>query len=159
MNKRKVLLYLAWAITLAVLISYFTYLILLATNPDRARDIIRKSVQEEISRIDIPKPENGVDARTPIKGIDYFDGTNGKNGLNASDEQVDKAVEKYFKKNPPKTIKGQDGKDAEKPQDGLTPEIRCNLLKNRWEVRYGIEESWQALNGEKVKCTVDNLTE
>lgn len=161
MNKKKALTYIAWLAAIIILLSYLTYIVFVATNPDRAKEIIEKSVREEVAKISIPEATT-LDGYTPRKNIDYFDGKDGLNGMNATDEQVQTAVDKYFKKNPPKAIHGKDGKDgkdAEKPKDGLTPEIRCNSTKNRWEVRYGADESWQALNGQVVMCTLINEEE
>lgn len=69
---------------------------------------------------------------------------NGKDGRNGKDG---------------KSIVGEKGKKGdsiigEKGSDGLTPDIRCNILKNRWEIRYDIDPSWKLLGGEPVKCTV-----
>jgi hypothetical protein len=87
---------------------------------------IEKVVTDKIKTIEIPK--NGVDGLngyTPVKGVDYFDGEKGKNGV--------------------------DGKDG---KDGRNPELRCDILNNRWLVRYNPAENWQMPDGEAVACTV-----
>lgn len=34
----------------------------------------------------------------------------------------------------------------------IPPDFRCNVTKNRWEIRYNSDENWQILNGEIVAC-------
>lgn len=34
-------------------------------------------------------------------------------------------------------------------------ELRCNVAKNRWEMRYTGDESWKVLNDEPVPCTIN----
>lgn len=51
--------------------------------------------------------------------------------------------------------KGDKGDRGNSGIDGLTPELRCNLIKNRWEIRYSTTVSWQVLNGEPVKCSIE----
>jgi hypothetical protein len=118
---------------------------------------VEKAVAAQMSTIPVPK-----DGYTPIKGKDYFD------GLSATDKQVAEAVDSYFSNNPVRH--GEDGKnvsqeqvdatvraylDTKPPQSGLTPIIQCNVEKNRWEIRYSLEDNWQLLNGKKVACTVE----
>lgn len=38
--------------------------------------------------------------------------------------------------------------------DGKTPQLRCNTVKNRWEVRYSDDELWGLLNSKVVACTL-----
>jgi hypothetical protein len=162
MNKK---LLTRFAIVLAglALIGYLTYLLFALTNPDRLRTIIHESVRREVAAINIPAPKDGKDAnleqiRTAISeymasnqpkdGRDGVDGRNGQSGQNATYEQVKQAVDEYFQANPLKN--GIDGADG---NDGKTPQLRCNVEKNRWEVRFNLLDTWQLLNGEKVECT------
>lgn len=50
--------------------------------------------------------------------------------------------------------KGDVGDTGATGSNGLTPEIRCNTTKNRWEVRYSPELGWEVVNGTPTKCTV-----
>lgn len=139
--------FIAWMLLLLLVgMSVFT-IYLLSTKDDEIRKSINDSVKSEVAKIIIPTPKNGLDGYTPVKGVDYFDGIN---GLNATDEQVQKAVNVWFEKNPLQVVQPKDGSDG---MNGITPQIKCNTTKNRWEVRYGEDQSWQLLNNEKVKCT------
>lgn len=105
---------------------------------------IQTALKQHADSIKIPEPIKPKDGYTPRKGVDYFDG---QPGHNASSAQVEVAVEEYFKKNPVKN--GKSG------TNGKTPEVACNEEKNRWEVRYGLEEAWQLMGGKSVKCTTE----
>lgn len=133
----------------------------------KVESAVKSAVGKEMSQVKIPKPINGRDARPEqIKSavnayISNNPPANGRNGINATDEQVSKAVNNYFAKHPvsvPKDgmtpVKGRDYVDG---INGATPQLRCNIVANRWEVRYGSEDNWQLLNGEKVKCTTEVL--
>lgn len=52
---------------------------------------MKTEVQNEIKKIKIPKPKDG---KTPIKGIDYFDGEKGKD---ADTKQITKELKKFVK--------------------------------------------------------------
>lgn len=164
MNKFGTVSKLLWLIILMLLVGNIVTIYLLISNNEDVSTRIRNSVSEEIASIDIPNPVNGID------------------GQDATEEQVKKAVEDYFKKYPVKngkdgytpvkgvdyvdgqSIKGDDGYTPVKNLDyfdgqngsdgvnGLTPQIRCNTTRNIWQVRYSSNESWQPLNGEQVAC-------
>lgn len=161
MNKRKLLTYLAIAIAAIVLIGYLTYLLFALTNPDRLKEAIHDSVRSEVAAINIPKPKDGKDAslddirsmvREYLTANPPKDGTNGLNGKAATYDQVKQAVGEYMRDNPVKDgINGISGMDG---LNGKTPQLRCNIEKNRWEIRFDEAEKWQLLNGEKIKCTV-----
>jgi len=159
----KKLRYIAWFVLLiALAASVLTTYILIQQQgslKENLKDVISSQVHSEISNI--PTPTNGTDgknatpeqishavstylAQNPIKN-----GSNGTNGSNATDEQVQQAVNNYLIANP---IKNTDGKDG---IDGKTPQIQCNLLKNRWEVKYSETDNWQVLNGQIVKCAIN----
>ena len=81
----------------------------------------------------------------PKKGIDYFDGkngTDGTDGVNGEDGLNGKD--------------GLDGKNGQDGKDGLTPMIRCNVTKNRWEVKYNTTDTWKILDNNPVKCTIED---
>lgn len=110
------------------------------------------SLDQKISNLQnkinsIPNNEGLKDGYTPVKGIDYFDGNNGKdgyaiNGIDGKDSKSTHILEKetIIKEVP---IPGP---------PGLTPEIQCNTLKNRWEIRFGIDSNYQLMGTEPVKC-------
>lgn len=94
--------------------------------------------------------KNGKDGYTPIKGIDYIDGKDGITPIKGKD---------YFDGKDGSDGIGQKGDPGEKGKDGsngLTPELRCNTQKNRWEVKYESSESWRVLGEEPVRCTIDS---
>lgn len=160
MNKQKLLHIVIGVLLFALLVANFFTIYILISRNDQISKSIHDSVQSEIKNIQIPKPKDGY---IPVKGIDYFDGTNGNN---ATDEQVKKAVNEWFEKNPPQVIAGPKGDTGEKGDkgdkgdsiiglEGLVTIIRCNTVKNHWEIKYHIEDNWQLLNNERVKCTVE----
>jgi hypothetical protein len=135
-----------WLLLLFILIVLFNIYTLI-----KERDQIYKSLESTIFNkviSNIPEPKNGIDGDTPVKGIDYFDGRDGRDGENGKDGQdgrdgVDGAQG-------PQGIQGEKGEPG---ANGLTPQLRCNKEKNRWEVRYSDDQNWELLNGEKVRCT------
>lgn len=146
-----------WALLcLLVMLNMVTIFIILQQQEELKKSV-NLMVKQEVGKIVIPKPKDGMNGYTPIKNIDYFDGINGKN---ATDEQVSKAVSEYIKKNPPKP--GKDGKTPVKGKDytdGKTPEIRCDAERNAWVTRFSPEESWQLLNGERSPCVPQKTTQ
>lgn len=160
----KKLRYVAWFVLLVALaasvLTTYTLIQQQSVLKQNLKDVIALQVHSEISSIPIPR--DGVDgknaspeqieqavnkylAQNPTKN--GTDGTNGKDGQNATDTQVQQAVNSYLKANPVKN--GKDG------LNGNTPQLRCNALKNRWEVRYSDDDNWQVLNGEIVKCSLN----
>lgn len=137
---------------IALLMAVYLYFML----HDRGRlDIkVNSAVSKAVSSIRVPtRPKDGY---TPVKNIDYFDG---KDGANATDSQVQQAVNTYIANHPVKSgkddrtpVKGKDYRDGLDGDPGLTPQIRCNPTRNWWEVRYSTDDNWQLLNGEKVAC-------
>lgn len=156
---------LAWVFILLVVILNILNLILIlqinSKNEQQQHDIQVQSKEADASllkRIDdlnvYVQNINPKDGYTPKKGIDYFDGINGKDGLdgkNATDEQVQNAVNNYMLAHP--ITNGTDGSNG---VNGLTPDIRCNSVKNRWEVRYEGTTLWKILDNDPVKCTIGN---
>lgn len=112
---------------------------------------ISRSVDDAIARL--PKVSNGY---TPVKGVDYFDGADGKDGtdgINGTDGKDSLSTHTETTVIKELSIPGKDGEDG---SDGMTPEIRCNTDKNRWEIRYSSFESWGLLNGTAVRCTIES---
>lgn len=175
MNKKNILNIVVWVllVSLIAISALNSYLLL---NPDKnwLSHEIQSSVEKEISKITFNQPKDALDGHTPIKGVDYHDGSN------ATDDQVKQAVIEWFKKNPPQVINGTNGANGVSGEsayqswlklgnegteqdfidslkappaiDGKTPQISCNVIKNRWEVRYSEYESWNILNGKITKC-------
>jgi hypothetical protein len=163
---RKTLSRIIW-ILLAILLAlslYSNYLLVSEKN------VLDNMIATKLDSIKIPIPKDGKDGYTPIKGVDYFDGTNGKNATNS---QIQQAVGNYLAVHPVQN--GTDGKngtnatDSQVQQavnnymdthpitngkDGDTPQIQCDPVRNLWEMRYTGTDNWQLLNGSKVKCTI-----
>lgn len=165
MEKHKWLNRLVWAMVVILLATSGITIYLLLEQKAALGKTIESAVQQHLNNA-MPK-----DGYTPIKGKDYFDGvsvtpsqiqqsvdrwladnppkdgkdgsngSDGKDGKSVTDEQIESSVEKYMKDNP--------------PQLSLTPIIRCNEEKNRWEVKYGQEDTWQLLGGTRIVCTVE----
>lgn len=153
MNRQKVFRTLAFVLAGVLLMTSFLTIYLLIKQRDELGATIEKAVQSHVNGIE--------DGYTPIKGIDYFD------GKNATPLQIENAVNEYMSVNPPKDgVSGKDATDeqvdesvkehleASPPKQGRTPIIQCNEKKNRWEVRYSLDDVWQLLGGQSVKCTV-----
>lgn len=142
---------------------------------------IEKSISERIAQIKIPVPANGKDAQVDYKSIqEYIDsripapiqGPPGIPGLQG--DQGNMGV-------PGLSIKGEAGSSCSAQQledgaaivctdgtsaiihDGATGpqgepgkdayiELRCNEKKNRWEVRYMPDASWELLNNQVTPC-------
>lgn len=123
-------------------------LYLLFENLNTRDERVKRNVEEVVATINAnTRPISTiapVEIHTPVKGIDYSDGKAGKDGTNGKDG---------FNGTNGISIKGDMGIDG---KDGLTLEIRCNTVKNRWETRYVGDPTWQIMNGETVKCTIDN---
>lgn len=167
MDRHKLLNRLVWFMVILLLTTSGITIYLLLEQKAALGKTIENAVQQQLNS-SMPK-----DGYTPIKGKDYFDGVSvtpsqiqksvdkwladnppkdGKNGADGSDgddaqpitdEQIDRSVEKYMKKNP--------------PHGGLTPIIRCNEEKNRWEVKYSQEDTWQLLGGTRIVCTIESI--
>lgn len=123
-----------------------------------------------IENIKIPIPKDGQNA-TPQQIsqaiTDYLAVNpihNGTDGQNATNTQVQSAINQYMQSHPVQNgINGTNGKDGQNGTngvdgkdglDGLTPQLRCNVTKNEWEVRYSDDQNWQLLNGQTTKCTI-----
>lgn len=109
---------------------------------------IQLKIKEAISSIEKPKdgytPVKGVDyidGITPIKGKDYQDGASivGKDGVNGRDGKDSLSTQRETTIIQQVPVNGKDG------IDGLTPTMRCNKSKDRWEVKYGAELSWKVV--------------
>lgn len=103
---------------------------------------VQLKIKEAISSIEKPKdgytPIKGVDyidGITPVKGKDYQDGISivGKDGNDSVSTQKETTIIQQV------PVNGKDG------TDGLTPSMRCNKSKDRWEVKYGAELSWKVV--------------
>lgn len=93
----------------------------------------------------------GKDGYTPVKGIDYRDGidgrsivgpkgNDGKDGQNATPEQIAQAVAEYCANG---NCKGEKGNQGEPGASGREIELRYNQSKERWEYRYVGDDAWQ----------------
>jgi hypothetical protein len=122
----------------------------------KVRELQIKTIQLEFER-----PLNGKDGYTPIKNVDYFDGRDGEKGEKGDSVKGDtgeqgapglSAYEIAVKNGFIGTE--QEWLDSLKGEAGATPDIRCNYVKNRWEIRYSITAGWKVLNGVPTPCTI-----
>lgn len=112
---------------------------------------------------------DGKDGYTPIKNVDYFDGRDGLNGQDGVNTTVHDYTQTTITLSGTNGEKGDTGKSAYEiwldlgntgtEQDFIDslkqvnyPDFRCNTVKNRWEIKYPGDETWQILNGEVVPC-------
>lgn len=138
-----------WAvIALIVFLSALNVILTVHTSNENS-----KSVEEKIQIIkdmirkepEIIKEIRGLDGYTPVKGVDYFDGQKGDTG------------DQGLKGDTGETGKtGQKGEDGQNGKDAYF-DIRCNQNRNRWEVKFSPEDSWQVLNGKSIKCTINSI--
>lgn len=116
------------------------------------RGLLDGKVSKAISDIALPEPKEPKepkDGYTPIKGVDYFDGNNGKDSLSTHTVETETITKEVHTQKEVLTQVPVNGKD------GYTPILQCNTIKNRWEFKNNADERWQILNGEPVKCTID----
>lgn len=107
------------------------------TNASKIKDseYVLNEIADKVAEIGNSK------TTAPVNGRDGKDGT-GEKG------------EKGEKGDKGESVKGDPGVKGEQGDKGLTPIIRCNTEKNRWEIQYSPEFSWELINGEAIKCTV-----
>jgi len=133
-------------ILLGLLVAASVAIIFMIADLKQSQDQKIESTIERMIRDITPK-----DGYTPVKGIDYFDGKKGDKGDNAiSTFETETIIEQV----PLPGSTGDKGEKGDSGQNGATPLLRCNADRNRWEVRYGVDEKWRLLNNETVACTV-----
>lgn len=115
----------------------------------KQQDIIDVKIKSSIDSLKKEK-YTAKDGYTPQKGIDYFDGKDGIDARNGRDGRDSISVNTIEKETIVKEI-AVNGNNGNNGRDGITPYIRCNSSKNRWEVSYNNMESYQV-----IKDTDDN---
>lgn len=136
-------------VLVTILIILVTILIVLQLKQQGVLDSKITSAVANISQPTQLAPKDGEDGVTPIKGIHYFDGEDGKDSL--SKHTIEK--ETIVKEN--QIIKEVIKEVPIEGKPGLTPILQCNTEKNRWEFRNDSQDRWSVLNGTPVKCTID----
>lgn len=138
------LLVISWV---SIVILIFVIFSLGSWQLSQVRDI---ASQSHVQAVQGPPGLNGVNGKTETI-VTY---TPGKDGQNATDEQVAAAVDKYMAAHPVQN--GKDGKDGTNGVDGqngaqgnlgapgLVVFLRQTLLGN-WECRYAGDTGWQPL--------------
>lgn len=125
---------------------------------------INKTVTYQVNKI-------GQDGKTPIKGLDYFDGktlpaiqpkngTNGASGAvgkNGKDAEPAKPCTTYNEENGDLVILCPDGTRSVLRQpvngtDGYSPTIQCNTITGKLRVQYNPEYAFQDIPNSK--CVV-----
>lgn len=107
-----------------------------------------KEIREIVDDLNIHKPVDGKDGVTEvitrvveIPAPKAANGVDGRNGSDATDEQIDKSVSTYMAKNPaPKGDKGEQG------DLGISTFVRKNILTNKYECRYADDSTWNPLD-------------
>lgn len=149
-----------WAIVLLIIALsgfnlYLTYELSKNTY-DNKSDIQSSKTHIESIRSEINDLSNKFEdaQKTPVlmKGEKGDPGLSGSNGKDGQDSLSTHTIEKQSLH---QTIIQEVPVKGEKGDTGLTPEIRCNTDRNRWEVKYIIDSSWQILNNKTVKCMVE----
>lgn len=88
--------------------------------------------------------KDGVDGKTETI-VTYLPAKDGKDGQNATDEQVRTAVENYLTEHPVKDGKdGLDGAKGDPGPVGLLVFVRQNVI-GLWECKFGNDTGWQPL--------------
>lgn len=145
------------AFMLVIVIISSLNLVLLLENINSRDDRVKNGVEQVLNSMEAERREvikqELQNIHIPVKGVDYFDGKNGKDGRNGADGRDG------INGTDGNSIKGETGEKGVDGKDGLTIEIRCNAKKNRWEVRYVGDQLWQVMNGEVIKCTIDSNVE
>lgn len=134
-----------WKTLLALLLLIVMVGILIVLSLDnRAEGFIRdrqvSELRETVSKLEkrqFIQPLNGKDGKTPVKGIDYFDGKDGTNGKDGKDG---------------KSIVGPKGDTGEKGEKGdPAPEIDISCIAGMVMKHYTGDLIWQPTN---IKCEV-----
>lgn len=104
----------------------------------------------------IVQPVDGKNGYTPIKGVDYFDGTNGKDGKDSHSTHtiekqtiVENNIKEVIKEIP---IKGAEGK---KGNDGLTQQLLVDINTCYLMSKYTNDDSWLPLAQLPKPCKVE----
>lgn len=106
-------------------------------------------------RVIVEKTGEVIDGKTPIKGVDYFDGmtiigSRGEKGEKGDSVKGDKGDQGspapiIIPKDgytPVKGIDYNDGAKGDSGENGRTPEFRCNKETLMYEMRYQGDEDW-----------------
>lgn len=151
-----------WGLLFALLaVSAVTIYLLISNRQEfeqRFQSVISTEIQKQVSDTikQIPAPKNGVNGLDGKDGVtrvvhDYtkttitLPGVKGDTGESAYQVWLDLGnvgTEQDFID----FLKGDTG------DNGLTPILRCNQVKNQWEYRYNEYEAWQLVNNEIVSC-------
>lgn len=130
-----------WLVILLVIGLSLVNIFLTVNSSIEQKNHINQRVEDAIKSIQMPKA---------INGINGMDGKDGKDSL--STHTVNTVIKQTITK---ETIQ-EKGDKGEKGSDGLTPILRCNESKNRWEVKYTNTETWAILGDIPVKCTIES---
>lgn len=114
------------------------------TREYRIRQSVEKVLQE-VKQGNVVSPTSIIPPTIPTKDIQYIKGADGQKGLDGISIKGDKGD---------KGDAGLPGKDGRDGRDAPLLEIRCNILKNRWEIRYALDNGWKIMNNTPTKCTL-----
>lgn len=109
------------------------------------------------------KGENGLDGKTPIKGVDYADGKNGLNAVSTNTivqnntTEVVKTIEtqKVIEQVP---IKGDSGEKGDKGDAGVSEKqlIKVDYETCKLKTKYESDDTWQTIAQLPKPCGVEN---
>lgn len=144
---------LLWIAIVVIVVLSIANILLISKLSDRQQS----SHRDNAIRIDQLQNENKILTET-IKSIELIISTQSipSNGLKGDKGDKGDAGESIQGEKGDKGDKG-DSIKGDKGDDGLTPIIRCNIDKNRWEVKYFGGELWKVLNGTPVPCTLSSI--
>lgn len=134
-----------WKVLLAfaILIGMVGTLIVLSLNKssvDREQNkqiyVLSGSIETLSKRLEELKSIKGEDGKTPIKGVDFFDGKNGSDGKDGANGT-----------NGTNGVNGKDGANGEKGEPARDLLIEC--IDGELSRRYEDDSFWQPMN---VKC-------
>lgn len=126
-------------IFLVFLIGILIYLVMQKKNEDIGRDIRMddlnstiQSLSRKVTELQLIRP---IDGKTPVKGVDYFDGANGQDGRDG--------------------VNGTDGKDGKDGVDGKpgtpAPELDISCVESKLMKKYSNDTFWQPTD---ITCEV-----
>ncbi len=150
--------FIVWVAVLLLIIFCFLNILLLTKITERSKSLensyntvsastkkLNSSIEDINDRVKyIEDTVNKINTEKPKDGRNGKDGANGVDGIDSKSHNTieTKVIEKQVIKEVP--VKGD---------NGLTPIIKCNVEKNRWEYKFLVDKNWQLLNNEVVRCT------
>lgn len=147
--KAKLKAFIVWGVALLIIaLSIANLIVTIKNNEQRAETKLRIERLEKIIEVrpTVIHGINGIDGEPGISS----NGEDGKDGKSAYQSATDNGfigTEKEW-------VDSLQGKTGNTP---AAPDIICNVLKNRWEIKYDGDTNYKVLNGIPTPCTIINL--